>query len=87
MADRFPEQAESDLTCLVDQKNDDRIIGYRKITWFVSVSQINKWFARYWQITIFAQLRSIIVDYFELNLSALLQNKSNLKNCEPFAIC
>ena len=26
MADRFPEQAESDLTYLVDQKNDDRMI-------------------------------------------------------------
>ena len=26
MADRFPEQAESDLTHLVDQKNGDRMI-------------------------------------------------------------
>ena len=26
MADRLPEQAESDLTCLVDQKNGDRMI-------------------------------------------------------------
>ena len=26
MADRFPEQAESDLTYFVDQKNDDRMI-------------------------------------------------------------
>ena len=26
MADRFPEQAESDLTYLVDQKNDNRMI-------------------------------------------------------------
>ena len=26
MADRFPEQAESDLTYLVDQKNGDRMI-------------------------------------------------------------
>ena len=26
MEDRFPEQAESDLTCLVDQKNGDRMI-------------------------------------------------------------
>ena len=26
MADRFAEQAESDLTCLVDQKNGDRMI-------------------------------------------------------------
>ena len=24
--DRFPEQAESDLTCLVDEKNGDRMI-------------------------------------------------------------
>ena len=26
MEDRFPEQAESDLTCLVDEKNGDRMI-------------------------------------------------------------
>ena len=26
MADRFPEQAEGDLTYLIDQKNSDRII-------------------------------------------------------------
>ena len=26
MEDRFPEQAESDLTCLVDEKNSDRVI-------------------------------------------------------------
>ena len=26
MADRFPEQSESNLTCLVDQKNGDRMI-------------------------------------------------------------
>ena len=26
MEDRFPEQAESDLTCLVDEKNSDRMI-------------------------------------------------------------
>ena len=26
MENRFPEQAESDLTCLVDEKNSDRMI-------------------------------------------------------------
>ena len=36
MEDRFPEQAESDLTCLVDEKNGDRMkktiieLGYAK---------------------------------------------------------
>ena len=29
MEDRFPKQAESDLACLVDQKNGDRIINLR----------------------------------------------------------
>jgi len=40
MADWFPEQAESDLTYLVDQKNSDQIINnYCKISLFVSVLQ------------------------------------------------
>ena len=29
MEDRFPKQAESDLACLVDQKNGDRMISLR----------------------------------------------------------
>ena len=48
MADRFSEKAASDLTYWIDQKNSDQMIfkaiivlGYRKISWFVSVSQIN----------------------------------------------
>jgi len=49
MANWFPEQAESDLTYLVHQKNGDQNdktiiiieLGFRKISWFVSVSQIN----------------------------------------------
>ena len=47
MENWFPKQAESDMTYLVDQKNGDQNdktvieLGYRKISWFVSVSQIN----------------------------------------------
>ena len=42
MADWFPEQAESDLKYLVDQKNSDRIINnHCKISLFVSVLQTN----------------------------------------------
>ena len=75
MEDRFPEKAESDLTCLVDQKNGDRMIKqllrlviakYRDL----SVSQIS-----YLQLFIFdllatdksryfAKLCSIIVNYY-----------------------
>ena len=76
MADRFLEQAEGDLTYLVDQENGERtikhystrLIVYRKISWFVSVWQINylpqpsasanSWSARHRQITIFCDKRS-----------------------------
>lgn len=48
MADQLPKLSESDLTSLVDQKNRAQMIkqyiiielSYRKILWFVSVSQI-----------------------------------------------
>ena len=44
MVDRFPEQAESDLTYLVDQKNGDQMIKQSLnmvIAKYVSASQIN----------------------------------------------
>ena len=43
MADRFPEQTESDLTYSERWSNDKTIIelGYRKISLFVRASQIN----------------------------------------------
>ena len=52
--------------------NDKTIIelGYRKISWFVSVSQIN-WSARHWQITIFAQPRPIIANYLSIYIFVL----------------
>ena len=45
MADRFPEQAENDLTYLVDQKNGDRM------------ASANNCAAPHWQITIFCDNR------------------------------
>ena len=76
MENRFPEQAESDLTCLVDEKNSDRMtkqnfeVDYCKISWFVTVSQVS-----YLKLFIFdllatdkshyfAQLCAIIVNYY-----------------------
>ena len=65
MADRFPEQSESDLTSLVDQKNGDRMIK----------QFLNSVIAKYRDLSVsrrsihdksryFAQPRSIIVKYF-----------------------
>ena len=81
MADWFPKQAESDLTYLVDQKNSGGMIvelGYRKISWFVSVLPINNYYylpqpsASANNIDLltsakswyFAQSRSVIVNYW-----------------------
>ena len=61
-------------------QNDKTIIelGYRKISWFVSVSQIiylpqpsasaNNWSARHWQSRYFAQPRPLIVKYYQHRL-------------------
>ena len=85
MADRFPEQAESDLTHFVDQKNDDRMIK----------QLLNSVIAKYHDLSVsrrsiiclslrlreiiallatdksryFAQPRSIIVNYYSTMMS------------------
>ena len=75
MEDRFAEQAESDLTCLIDEKNGDRMIKqllnlviakYRDLS-LSRRSVISKYLyyllatdkSRY-----FAQIRPIIVNYY-----------------------
>ena len=65
MADRFASRGYS-LKKQTRWSNDKTIIelGYRKITWFVSVSQINylpkpnNWSAHHWQFTIFCSTSS-----------------------------
>ena len=77
MEDRFPEQAVSDLTCLVDKKNGDRMIKqllnlvitkYRDLSLSrrsVTCNYFNTFdlFATH-KSQYFAQLRSIIVNYY-----------------------
>ena len=84
MADQYPEQAESDLTDLVDQKSGDRMIK----------QLLNSFIAKYRRSIIcrnrrlrqiidllatdklryFAQPRSIIVDYYDWSWILSLSN-------------
>ena len=76
MEDRFAEQAESDLTCLVDEKNGDRMIKqllnlviakYRDLSLSRRSVICNYLYLICSPLTnhdIFAQLRSIIDNYY-----------------------
>ena len=59
MADRFPEQAESDLTCYVDEKNSDRMITHL----------LNLVIAKYRDLSL--SCRSVICNYLYLMCSQL----------------
>ena len=73
MEDRFAEQAESDLTCLVDEKNGDRMIKqllnlviakYRDLSLSRRSVICNYLYLTLTNHDIFAQLRSIIDNYY-----------------------
>ena len=65
MEDRFAEQAESDLTCLVDEKNGDRMIK----------QLLNLVIAKYLSLS----RRSVICNYLYLNCSPLTNHDILLK--------
>ena len=59
MEDRFPEQAETDLTCLVDEKNGDRMIK----------QLLNSVLAKYRDLSL--SRRAVICNYLYLICSPL----------------